>query len=58
MRKKCIHAMQRKRGPYPNAMRERVDYKFRDEAAREKSLLRHPWYRKQKALDALRAAAA
>lgn len=54
MKKKCIHATQRKRGPYPNPMRKRVDYKFKDEAAREKSLMRHPWYRKKKQWDALR----
>ena len=46
MRKKCIHATKRKRGPYPNPMRERVNYKFTNEATRIKSIMRHAWYRK------------
>jgi hypothetical protein len=54
MRKKCIHHNRPKRGPYPNPMRERVDYRFKDDAAREKSLVRHPWYRKKKMWDAFR----
>ena len=54
MRKKCIHASQPKRGPYPNPMRKRVDYKFKDDAAREKALMRHPWYRNEKAWQAFR----
>jgi hypothetical protein len=54
MRKKCIHATKRKRGQYPNAPHERVDYQFKDEAAREKALMRHPWYRKKKMWDAFR----
>jgi hypothetical protein len=55
MRKKCTHHNESKRGPYPNPMRPRVDFKFKDEAAREKSLMRHPWYRKEKAWEAFRA---
>jgi hypothetical protein len=55
MRKKCVHANKPKRGPYPMPMRPRVDYRFKDDAAREKALLRHPWYRKKLAWDALRA---
>lgn len=47
MRKKCIHTTKRKRGPYPNPMRERVDYVFKGEADRKKSLMRHGWYRRQ-----------
>lgn len=47
MKKKCIHAKKRKRGQYPNRY-ERVDYEFKDKVAREKSLMRHPWYRKKK----------
>jgi hypothetical protein len=54
MRKKCIHAKKPKRGPYPNPMRKRVDYKFKDDAAREKALMRHPWYRNEKAWEAFR----
>lgn len=54
MKKKCIHATERKRGPYPNPMRKRVGYTFKDDAAREKALIRHPWYRKKKQWEALR----
>lgn len=58
MKKKCIHHNKPKRGPCPNSPRDRVDYQLKDDAAREKSLMRHPWYRKKKAWDALRALAA
>ena len=58
MRKKCIHATKAKRGPYPKPMRERVDYTFSSEAKREASLMRHPWYRRKKAWDALRSLSA
>ncbi len=54
MKKKCIHANQPKRGPYPNPMRKRVDYKYSTEAAREKALMRHSWYRNEKAWEAFR----
>jgi len=55
MRKKCIHAGQPKRGPYPNRPNKVfIEFKFKDEAAHEKSLMRHPWYRKKKMWDALR----
>lgn len=47
MRKKCIHAQARKRGPYPKPMKERVDFEM-SPAAREKAQMRHRWYRKQK----------
>jgi hypothetical protein len=55
MRKKCIHHNKPKRGPYPMPMRKRVDYQFKDDAAREKALMRHPWYRKKKMWDKYRA---
>lgn len=55
MRKKCIHATKPKRGPYPKATtRDFIDFKFKDDAAREKSLMRHSWYRKKIAWDAYR----
>lgn len=54
MRKKCIGHNKRKRGPYPNPMAKRVNYEFPNDAAREAALMRHPWYRKKKAWDALR----
>lgn len=53
MRKLCQGHGKPKRGPYPNPMRERVDCGFMDEAAREKSLLRHSWYRNMKAREAI-----
>lgn len=55
MKKKCIHAGMQKRGPYPNPTRERVGYKFKDDAAREKAMLRHLWYRRKIAIDLLRS---
>jgi hypothetical protein len=58
MKKKCIHATKPKRGPYPNRMIERVDSASKDDAAREKALMRHPWYRQKKARDAREALAA
>jgi hypothetical protein len=59
MRKNYIHATKPKRGPYPNARRAYApDFQFKDDAAREKALMRHAWYRKKKARDALIAAAA
>lgn len=58
MRKKCIHHDKPKRGPYPNVRRAYApDFQFKDDAAREKALMRHPWYRKKKAWDALRTQA-
>lgn len=58
MRKKCVHHTKPKRGPYPNPPAPFVAFVFKDGAAREKSLMRHPWYRQKKARDALRAMAA
>jgi hypothetical protein len=46
-KKKCVHANDPKRGPYPfKHSGELVDYKFKDEAARKRSLFRHSWYRR------------
>jgi hypothetical protein len=59
MRKKCVHHNKPKRGPYPNARRANAPgFQFKDDAAREKALMRHAWYRKKKMWDALRASAA
>jgi hypothetical protein len=55
MRKKCIHANKPKRGPYPNPRAAFVAFAFKDDADREKSLMRHPWYRRKKVWDAIRA---
>lgn len=54
MKKKCIHHNKPKRGPYPNPRKPFVGFNFKSEADREKSLLRHPWYRKKKMWDAFR----
>ena len=52
MKKKCIHAKQRKRGPIPNKYEHGDDYQFRNEKDRLESLLRHSWYRRKKAKEA------
>jgi hypothetical protein len=49
MRKLCRGLRKTKRGPYPNPMTPRVDFKFKDWYAEEKSLMRHSWYRRLKA---------
>lgn len=52
MKKKCVHALQPKRGPIPNKHgRQNREFKFKDVAAREKALMRHSWYRKKKLLE-------
>lgn len=48
VKKKRIHAKQRKRGPIPNRYEYGDDYKFANEKKREESLMRHSWYRRKK----------
>jgi hypothetical protein len=48
MRKLCQGYGKPKRGPYPQPMRARIDFKFNSDADREKALKRHAWYRKKR----------
>jgi hypothetical protein len=47
MKKICQGYGKPKRGPYPNTKGEMVYFQFKDEIARQRSLMRHPWYRRK-----------